>query len=288
MSIFRGKKCKYIIHICNILLIYRYRRSATTKSSSSRCWMNPIQSPSQEEGVGVEQEVELVEWQVTCLVGVTWDTSRLHHRRRRLLRGWGGAQHCHLPSQFEVHKCKNVTQICWCRPDPLSFFGLSLVNMKRRSVFTSLSIVWLIYNLSLTAAKSLGISRGTCYTSLLCLWEEWEPGCQLPFTTELRWRLKKASSISPFFFFFFCLILNKCLKQNFYISTEVFFTTPAVTFFNTGSLLVGVQGKVAIWKSLDIDLKGGDIKVQLLCIGDHLCAFDFFNTEDMILLFFFK
>lgn len=40
-------------------------------------------------------------------------------------------------------------------------------------------------NSSLIAAKRTGISRGTRYTSLLRLREEREPGCQLPFTTEL-------------------------------------------------------------------------------------------------------
>lgn len=41
------------------------------------------------------------------------------------------------------------------------------------------------------AAKRTGISGGTRYTSLLRLWEEREPGCQLPFTTELWWWVKK-------------------------------------------------------------------------------------------------
>lgn len=42
----------------------------------------------------------------------------------------------------------------------------------------------------LSPAKGPRIPRRTCYTGLLRLREERELGCKLPFTTELRWRLK--------------------------------------------------------------------------------------------------
>lgn len=111
---------------------------------------------------------------------------------------------------------------------------LRLVNMKHRLTFASLSIVWLICNSSLFAAKSLRISRGTCYTSLLCVWEERELGCQLPFTTELWWWLKESSSLWPsFFLFFFFLFLPPLFDcwHWIYVSSNTF-TFPKKFYFH--------------------------------------------------------
>lgn len=44
--------------------------------------------------------------------------------------------------------------------------------------------------LSFLSVKGIRISWRTCDTSIFCLWEEWELGCQFSSTAKLWWRLK--------------------------------------------------------------------------------------------------
>lgn len=94
-SVLRFTLQQYTIHERFIL---NYRRSVTTKNSSSRCWMSQFQTQLQQ--VAEEDRVEPEEWEVVHLVGVRWAISRSHHRKKKLLRGWGGAWRCPEPVFF--------------------------------------------------------------------------------------------------------------------------------------------------------------------------------------------
>lgn len=117
----------------------------------------------------------------------------------------------------------------------------------------------------MSVAKGAWIPRRTCYSGLLCLWEEREPGCQFPFTTELRWWL----SSFWFCFLFFCsppdlplvifvslfqlIILQKSIKWYSYInpstgSLGLFFFTHWITrLFHQHLLCEGEHVRLLNW-----------------------------------------
>ena len=118
---------------------------------------------------------------------------------------------------------------CW---NPLCFL---LYSRLVRTVICLFKYFWAnLQHVSLLPAKSLRISRRTCYTSVLRLWEERGLGRQLPFTTDLWW-LKAPSLFSIHFPYFFLYFL--CTTKPFaFPKNKVLFTTSILSINNTGWL----------------------------------------------------
>lgn len=127
---------------------------------------------------------------------------------------------------------------------------------------TNLQLLFLI------PAKSLRISRGTSYTSLLRLWEERELGSQLPFTAELWRRLKEPSSFDVFFLYlpllFDCWYWIYVYNKPFTISS--FIHHFVISSCNTGSLSQGWQAVICDRLEMEEQLKYSNCASEITCV----------------------